>query len=136
MDMSKEKAAKEAEDFSALEDPRVKNLVEELIGRVADKWTMIILELLIEHEVLRFTEISRHIGNISQKMLTQTLRLMERDGLISRTVYPVVPPKVEYKITDLGLTLAEAFCGVWVWSIKNLDTVDQARRKFDADNTK
>jgi DNA-binding HxlR family transcriptional regulator len=123
------------EDHQESEDPRVARLVEELIGRIADKWTMIILELLIEHEVLRFTQISKLIGNISQKMLTQTLRLMERDGLISRKVYPVVPPKVEYRITELGHSLAEAFCGVWVWAEKNLTVVDDARQVFDKTNT-
>lgn len=113
-------------------DPRVERLVEELIGRVADKWTMIILELLVEHGVLRFTELSRHVGGISQKMLTQTLRAMERDGLVQRTVYPVVPPKVEYRVTSLGLTLSAAFCGVWVWAEENLGIVERARASFDA----
>lgn len=112
-------------------DPRVDKLAEELIGRVADKWTMIILELLVEEKVLRFTEISRKIGNISQKMLTQTLRFMERDGLIERKIYPVVPPKVEYSLTPLGHSLSAAFCGVWLWAEQNLDIVDAARRKFD-----
>jgi DNA-binding HxlR family transcriptional regulator len=112
-------------------DERVEKLVEELIGRVADKWTMIILELLSDNEFLRFTQISKSIGNISQKMLTQTLRQMERDGLLTRKVYPVVPPKVEYKITDLGLTLSAAFCGVWVWAADNLKKVDAARQRFD-----
>ncbi len=112
-------------------DPRVEKLVEDLIGRVADKWTMIILELLVDHESLRFTQLSKLIGTISQKMLTQTLRLMERDGLITRTVYPVVPPKVEYRLTELGLTLSAAFCGVWVWATDNLKAVENARKRFD-----
>ena len=64
-------------------------------------------------------------------MLTQTLRQMERDGLITRTVHPVVQPKVEYKLTHLGLSLGAAFCGVWVWAAENLQHVEQARRKFD-----
>jgi len=114
-----------------LHDPRVETLVEELIGRVADKWTMIVLELLTEHSEMRFTHLSREIGTISQKMLTQTLRQMERDGLLTRKVYPVVPPKVEYKITELGLTLSAAFCGVWVWAAENLDKINHARRIFD-----
>lgn len=116
---------------AALSDPHLRRLVEELIGRVADKWTMIILELLYENEVMRFTQISKEIGTISQKMLTQTLRAMERDGLISRTVYPVVPPKVEYRVTELGLGLGEAFCGVWIWAAKNRDAVNRARETFD-----
>jgi DNA-binding HxlR family transcriptional regulator len=64
-------------------------------------------------------------------MLTQTLRQMERDGLVTRTVYPVVPPKVEYKLTQLGMSLGAAFCGVWVWAEENLNQVEQARCAFD-----
>src|SRR5690606_34285013 len=77
-------------------DPRVETLVNELIGRVADKWTLLVLEELEDHGTCRFTELSRLVPGISQKMLTQTLRAMERDGLLVRTVHPVVPPKVEY----------------------------------------
>ena len=113
-------------------DPRVEKLVVDLIGRVADKWTMIILEVLVEHGELRFTQLSRLVTGISQKMLTQTVRQMERDGLLKRKVHPVVPPKVEYKITELGLTLSAAFCGVWMWASDNLQKVDRARRKFDS----
>ena len=69
-------------------------------------------------------------------MLTQTLRQMERDGLIARTVHAVVPPKVEYKLTKLGLSLGAAFCGVWVWAAENLDDVERARRKFEKSNGK
>jgi DNA-binding HxlR family transcriptional regulator len=112
-------------------DPRVEKLVEDLIGCVADKWTMVILEVLVEKGELRFTQLARSVGGISQKMLTQTVRQMERNGLLSRKVHPVIPPKVEYKITDLGLTLSAAFCGVWVWSAENLLKVEDARRKFD-----
>lgn len=106
-------------------------LVNELIGRVADKWTMIILEVLTEHGELRFTQLSRLVSGISQKMLTQTLRQMERDGMVTRTVHPVVPPRVEYRLTDLGETLGAAFCGVWIWAEENLTRVEQARARFD-----
>tara|TARA_B100001179_G_scaffold183715_1_gene139303 strand:+ start:901 stop:1314 length:414 start_codon:yes stop_codon:yes gene_type:complete len=116
-------------------DPEVQKLVEELIGQVADKWTMIVLELLYEQGTLRFTELFRQIGGISQKMLTQTLRNMERSGFIQRTVYPVVPPKVEYQITELGLTLGEAFCGVWMWAEKNLKHVHTARKNYDEERS-
>jgi DNA-binding HxlR family transcriptional regulator len=112
-------------------DPRVEKLVEDLIGCVADKWTMLILETLVGSGTLRFTQLSKLIGGISQKMLTQTVRRMERDGLLARKVYPVVPPKVEYKLTDLGLTLSAAFCGVWVWAAENLSKVEEARARFD-----
>lgn len=113
-------------------DPRVEALVNDVIGRVADKWTMIVLEVLTEHGELRFTRIGELSGGISQKMLTQTLRQMERDGLLIRTVHPVVPPRVEYRLTDLGFTLSEAFCGVWLWAEKNLDRIEASRQAFDA----
>ena len=93
-------------------DPAIEELVRGIIGQVADKWTMLILETLEEHGTLRFTEVGRHVGGISQKMLTKTLRDMERDGLVSRTVHPVIPPHVDYTLTDLGHSLGEAFCGV------------------------
>jgi DNA-binding HxlR family transcriptional regulator len=112
-------------------DPRVEALVNDLIGRVADKWTMLILEVLAENGELRFTKLSKLVAGISQKMLTQTLRQMERDGLVTRTVHPVVPPKVEYKLTQLGMSLGAAFCGVWLWAEKNLNQVEQARYQFD-----
>jgi DNA-binding HxlR family transcriptional regulator len=112
-------------------DPKVEALVNDLIGRVADKWTMLVLEVLAEKGELRFTRLSDLVEGISQKMLTQTLRQMERDGLITRTVHPVVPPKVEYKLTHLGLSLGAAFCGVWIWAAQNLEEVEQARREFD-----
>ena len=112
-------------------DPRVEALVNDVIGRVADKWTMLILEVLAEHGEQRFTRLGQLVGGISQKMLTQTLRQMERDGLVVRTVHPVIPPKVEYRLTDLGFTLAEAFCGVWMWAEKNIDRIEAARAAFD-----
>jgi DNA-binding HxlR family transcriptional regulator len=113
-------------------DPRVEALVNEVIGRVADKWTLIVLEVLEEHGELRFTRIGQLAGGISQKMLTQTLRGMERDGLVVRTVHPVIPPRVEYRLTDMGHSLSEAFCGVWTWAGAHLDGIETARRAFDA----
>ena len=111
-------------------NPAVDRLVEEIIGRVADKWTMLLIEILTEQECCRFGELSRACTGISQKMLTQTLRAMERDGLVTRKVYAVVPPKVEYRLTDLGLSLSKAFCGVWLWAEGNLETIEQARRSY------
>ena len=112
-------------------DPRVEALVTEVIGRVADKWTMIVLEVLVEHGELRFTRLAQLSDGIIQKMLTQTLRAMERDGLVIRTVHPVIPPKVEYRLTDLGFSLAEAFCGVWMWAERNLERIETSRIAFD-----
>ena len=113
-------------------DPRVEALVQDLIGRVADKWTMLILEVLEQGGTMRFTRIGQAVTGISQKMLTQTLRQMERDGLLSRTVHPVVPPHVDYALTALGHGLGEAFCGVWVWAEAHLAHIEQARQTFDA----
>ena len=113
-------------------DPRVEKLVTEVIGRVADKWTMVVLDVLAEHGELRFSKLAALSEGISQKMLTQTVRQMERDGLVIRTVHPVVPPRVEYRLTDLGFTLAEAFCGVWTWAAANLERIEAARAAFDA----
>ena len=111
--------------------PEVDRLVTEVIGRVADKWTMLVLEILTKHEVLRFTRIAEQLEGISQKMLTKTLRQMERDGLLQRTVFPVVPPHVDYRLTELGLSLGAAFCGVWMWAERNYAEVQGARAKFD-----
>lgn len=112
-------------------DPRVEALVKELIGRIADKWTLMILEVLEEKGEMRFTRLAESVEGVSQKMLTQTLRAMERDGLLTRKVHPIVPPKVEYKLTPLGLSLGEAFCGVWHWAGAHLRQVEEARRSFD-----
>lgn len=113
-------------------DPRVEALVQELIGRVADKWTMIVLEVLAARGEMRFTALGEAVTGISQKMLTQTLRAMERDGLVIRTVHPVIPPRVEYRLTDLGLSLGAAFCGVWEWAEQNLARIEATRRAYDA----
>ncbi|MEO7910595.1 MAG: helix-turn-helix domain-containing protein [Roseiflexaceae bacterium] len=112
-------------------DPRIEALATELIGRVADKWTMVILDVLAEQGEMRFTRLGEMAEGISQKMLTKTVRQMERDGLLTRTVHPVIPPKVEYKLTNLGLSLSAAFCGVWIWAAEHGDQVEQARRIFD-----
>lgn len=129
MSISPSKTALRA-DYPAA-DPRVEALVNEVIGRVADKWTMIVLDVLAENGELRFTRLGDLCDGISQKMLTQTLRHMERDGLVVRTVHPVVPPKVEYRLTDMGFSLAEAFCGVWLWAEAHLDRIETARSTFD-----
>jgi DNA-binding HxlR family transcriptional regulator len=112
-------------------DPRVETLVNELLGRVADKLTMLVLEALTTGGEMRFTRLAEAIGGISQKMLTQTLRQMERDGLLVRTVHPVIPPHVDYRLTKMGDSLGEAFCGVWVWAGQHLEQIEKSRRDFD-----
>ena len=114
------------------DDPKIDELVNETIGRVADKWTFLMIEALEDREPKRFSQLGREVPGISQKMLTQTLRQMEREGLVSRTVYPEVPPRVEYALTDLGFELGEAFCGVWHWAEKNISRIELARADYDA----
>jgi DNA-binding HxlR family transcriptional regulator len=111
-------------------DPDLDLLVREIIGRVADKWTMIALDVLEEHGRLRFTRLGELIGGISQKMLTKTIRQMEADGLVLRTVHPVIPPRVEYELTDMGRSLGEAFCGVWHWSEQHREAILESRKAF------
>lgn len=124
-------------DHPAAEDPAVEALVRTIIAQIADKWTLLVLEELAERGTMRFTEIGRAVGDISQKMLTKTLREMERTGLVTRTVHPVVPPHVDYALTELGRTLGAAFCGVWLWAAENRAAIEAARVAFDAkENTR
>ena len=99
--------------------PEIDDVVMEVIGRVADKWTMCVLEVLSQQGVLRFTRIGELVGGIIQRMLTKTLQQMEEDGFVTRKVYPEVPPRVEYELTALGESLCAAFCGVWLWAEKH-----------------
>lgn len=113
-------------------DAKIDELVNETIALIADKWTFLLIEALEDRSAKRFSLLSREIPGISQKMLTQTLRKMEREGLVSRTVYPEVPPRVEYALTDLGFDLGEAFCGVWHWAEANIARIEQARADYDS----
>ncbi|MBD0304331.1 MAG: helix-turn-helix transcriptional regulator [Tolypothrix sp. T3-bin4] len=81
--------------------------IQRVLETIADKWSVIVIYALSQTETRRYSELQRLIGGVSQKMLTQTLRKLERDGLVERQVYPVVPPKVEYSLTPLGKTLTE-----------------------------
>lgn len=112
-------------------DPELDRLVREIIGRVADKWTMLALEVLAEHGRLRFTRLGELVGDISQKMLTKTLRQMEADGLVVRTVFAVVPPRVEYELTERGQSLGAAFCGVWLWAEEHRQGILASRKAFE-----
>ncbi len=91
---------------------------------------MVVLDVLADHGTVRFTQLGKLAGGVSQKMLTKTVRQMESDGLVKRTVHPVVPPHVDYTLTDLGRSLGEAFCGVWVWAEKNYDAVEKVPRRL------
>lgn len=111
-------------------DPKIEALVREIIERVADKWTMLVLEVLEEHGTVRFTRLGKLVGEISQKMLTKTVRQMESDGLVVRTIHPVIPPRVEYSLTPLGRSLGAAFCGVWIWAEQHYDEITRSRERF------
>jgi DNA-binding HxlR family transcriptional regulator len=103
----------------------------QVLTRIADKWTMLVITLLSEEEMLRFSELRRQIEGVSQKMLTQTLRGLERDGLVTRTVYPTVPVTVEYRLTDLGRSLGETVGAIRSWAYSNMDEIEASRERYD-----
>ncbi len=102
----------------------------ELFQLIGDKWTMFVV-LQLRPGSLRFSEIRRAIPNISQRMLTLSLRNLERDGLVKRTVTPSVPPRVDYELTPLGASFCESVAVVGKWAFKNREAVDAARAAFD-----
>ena len=112
--------------------PEIDALSTELLGHVADKWTLVVLEELAEHGTLRFSELRRKIPGVSQKMLTQTLRQMERVGLLTRNIHAVIPPKVEYQLTKLGHSLGGAVCQLWTWVARNAAEMESAKSRFDS----
>jgi DNA-binding HxlR family transcriptional regulator len=106
--------------------------IRHLLDRLADKWSLLVVELL-GHDTRRFSELRRQIEGISQRMLTLTLRHLERDGLVTRTVYPVVPPRVEYRLTPLGSGLLEAIAPLVAWTRAHRDDVAAAQAVYDAE---
>jgi len=102
-----------------------------VLDRIADKWTVLIVGAL-EEKTKRFGELRREVGGVSQKMLTQTLRGLERDGVVARTVYASVPPKVEYTLTRLGRTMVHILEEIRKWSELNIEYVLKARDDFDS----
>jgi DNA-binding HxlR family transcriptional regulator len=115
---------------SAVPNDRTERLVRELLDRVADKWTLLVIDALDGGEPIRFTRLRDTIGGVSQKMLTKTLRQLERDGLVTRRVHPVIPPHVDYTITPMGRDLGEAVCGIWEWVAANAEALERARQSF------
>jgi DNA-binding HxlR family transcriptional regulator len=99
-----------------------------VLDRIADKWTALVIQILARG-TMRYAALQREIGGISQKMLTQTLRSLERDGLVQRKVHPVVPPKVEYSLTRLGRTLIEPLHALCRWSEKHLAELQANRAR-------
>lgn len=105
--------------------------INEVLSRVGDRWSVLIVVALSRYGTLRFNEIKRRLG-ISQRMLSLTLRALERDGLVSRTYYPTIPPKVEYALTPLGNSFREPVEAMGLWALENLGEIDAARLKYDA----
>lgn len=105
--------------------------IRDLLDRLGDKWSLLVVELLGEG-THRFTELRRTIDGISQRMLTLTLRRLERDGLVHRTVHPVVPPQVDYDLTPLGTTLLDAVVPLVAWSRDHRNEIAEARARYDA----
>jgi DNA-binding HxlR family transcriptional regulator len=102
----------------------------QILDRIGDKWSLAVIHQL--GTTRRFTELRRAIDGISQRMLTVTLRGLERDGLVERTVHPVIPPRVDYTLTPLGRTLLGTVCTLMSWSVEHGDEIDQARAAYDA----
>jgi DNA-binding HxlR family transcriptional regulator len=105
--------------------------MREVLNRVGDKWTVQIVDLLGDSP-MRFNDLRRSIEGISQRMLTLTLRGLERDGIVNRTVFPTVPPSVEYGLTALGRTLLEPVQALAAWARRNREQIQAARDRFDA----
>lgn len=104
--------------------------ISEVLARIGDKWTVLVVMLLSDGP-RRFNELRRTIGGISQRMLTMTLRGLERDGLVKRTVYPTTPPRVDYELTALGHSLRGPVEALGKWAFSHLDVIEAARLKFD-----
>ena len=105
--------------------------ISTLLSRIGDKWTVLVVQTL-GRGPRRFNELRREIPSVSQRMLTLTLRNLERDGLVSRTVTPTIPPRVDYALTELGQSLQKPICGLATWAIDNVETIHAAQARFDS----
>jgi DNA-binding HxlR family transcriptional regulator len=108
--------------------------IRDLLDRLADKWSLLVVELL-GGGTRRFSQLRREIDGISQRMLTLTLRRLQRDGLVNRTVHPVVPPQVDYDLTALGATLLDAVAPLVAWTRHHRDEIASARAEYDGART-
>lgn len=104
--------------------------ISDVLARIGDKWTVMVVGLLADGP-MRFNELRRTIGGISQRMLTLTLRGLERDGLVTRTVFPTIPPRVDYALTDRGQTLIEPLKLLFAWAIEHNTAIERSRQAFD-----
>lgn len=111
----------------ATEDCRA---VSDILQRIGDKWSLLVVRRLGDGP-MRFNELRAAIGGISQKMLTVTLRTLERDGFVTRTVYPTIPPRVDYELTELGRELEIPVRGLAEWAIANSARINEARARYD-----
>jgi DNA-binding HxlR family transcriptional regulator len=112
--------------------PEKSALVREILERIADRWTLLVIDALEGEEEMRFTRLRERVDGISQRMLTKTLRQLERDGLVARRVHPVVPPRVDYRLTPLGESLGAALCGIWIWAGEHYAEVHGARLAYSS----
>jgi DNA-binding HxlR family transcriptional regulator len=110
--------------------------VRGVLDRVGDKWSILIISILGEYGTMRFNQLNQVIGNISQKMLTVTLRTLEADGLVLRTMYSEIPPRVEYSLTPLGESLLPAMASLIRWATENMPAVLTSREQYKARNTR
>jgi DNA-binding HxlR family transcriptional regulator len=106
----------------------------QVIDHIAGKWTVLVVDALLDGGTMRYTELSRRIEGVSQKMLTQTLRTLEADGFVTRTVHPTVPPRVEYRLTTLGLSLAEPISALRQWTETHINEILRARADRPAEH--
>jgi DNA-binding HxlR family transcriptional regulator len=120
---------------NTLHEPGDCRAISEVLSRVGDKWTVLVVVTLGEGPK-RFNELRRALGSISQRMLTLTLRALERDGLVTRTVYPTIPPRVDYELTRLGRSLLEPVNALSSWARKNRMSIAEARERFDRTDVK
>src|SRR6476646_826160 len=109
--------------------------VHEILGRIANRWTALIVQALASR-TKRYSELRRELGSVSHKMLSQTLRGLERDGIVERTVHPVVPPKVEYALTPLGQSLVEPLVMLCEWAAQHRAAIEAARARYAAEQTR
>jgi DNA-binding HxlR family transcriptional regulator len=118
-----------------LDVPEACRAVSEVLARVGDKWTVLVVSTLGDGPK-RFNELRRALGSISQRMLTLTLRGLERDGLVTRTVFPTIPPRVDYELTRLGRSLLDPVSALGLWARKNRAAIQDARKRYDATKEK
>src|SRR6201992_2194077 len=112
--------------------PERDTIAREVATEMAEKWTLWTMPVLAEAAApMRFSRVMENVEGVSQKSLTKTLRQLERDGLVTRVVFPEIPPRVEYTITPLGIAMLEQVHPLWMWTVQNLDKFEKARRQYD-----